>query len=99
MLVYHLVQMIHVHKSIFYFFFKAQEIRAYLRSCGADIKEESTTPLHEDLDQLLSACDITFKNESGDCYNNDDDYYNNDDTCINKAVPFFIYVFCSRWRL
>lgn len=43
---------------------QAQEIRAYLRSCGADIKEESTTPLHEDLDQLLSACDITFKNES-----------------------------------
>lgn len=43
---------------------QAQEIRSYLRSCGADIKEEISTPLHEDLDQLLSACDINFKNES-----------------------------------
>lgn len=43
---------------------QAQEIRAYLKSCGADIKEETSSPLHEDLDQLLSACDINFKNES-----------------------------------
>ncbi|KAL9955539.1 hypothetical protein ACROYT_G036876 [Oculina patagonica] len=43
---------------------QAQEIRGYLKSCGADIKEESTSPLHEDLDQLLSACDINFKTES-----------------------------------
>ena len=40
-------------------------MRAYLISCGADIKEDSTAPLHEDLDQLLSACNITFKNEMG----------------------------------
>ena len=44
---------------------KAQEIRAYLLSCGSDIKEESSSPLHEDLDQMLSACDVNFKNEIG----------------------------------
>ena len=51
------------------YFLKAQEIRGYLKSFGADIKEESTTPLHEDLEQLLAACDISFKNETGlfDC--------------------------------
>lgn len=43
---------------------QAQEIRGYLKSCGADIKEESTSPLHEDLEQLLAACDINFKTES-----------------------------------
>ncbi|KAJ7390489.1 Eukaryotic translation initiation factor 3 subunit M [Desmophyllum pertusum] len=43
---------------------QAQEIRGYLKSCGADIKEESSSPLHEDLEQLLSACDINFKTES-----------------------------------
>lgn len=43
---------------------QAQEIRGYLKSFGADIKEESTTPLHEDLEQLLAACDISFKNET-----------------------------------
>ncbi|XP_067043916.1 eukaryotic translation initiation factor 3 subunit M-like [Acropora muricata] len=42
---------------------QAQEIRAYLLSCGSDIKEESSSPLHEDLDQMLSACDVNFKNE------------------------------------
>ena len=48
-----------------YCFNQAQEIRGYLKSCGADIKEESSSPLHEDLEQLLSACDINFKTESG----------------------------------
>jgi len=47
------------------YFLKAQEIRGYLKSFGADIKEESTTPLHEDLEQLLAACDVSFKNETG----------------------------------
>ena len=54
----------HYNKFVL-FFLKAQEIRSYLKSCGADIKEESTSPLHADLEQLLSACDINFKNESG----------------------------------
>ncbi|PFX32053.1 eukaryotic translation initiation factor 3 subunit M-like [Stylophora pistillata] len=43
---------------------QAQEIRAYLKSCGADINEESMSPLHEDLEQLLIACDINFRTEA-----------------------------------
>ncbi|CAH3106685.1 unnamed protein product [Pocillopora meandrina] len=43
---------------------QALEIRGYLKSCGADINEESMSPLHEDLEQLLMACDINFKSEA-----------------------------------
>lgn len=43
---------------------QAQEIRAYLKSCGADINEESMSPSHEDLEQLLIACDINFRTEA-----------------------------------
>ncbi|RMX60073.1 hypothetical protein pdam_00004497 [Pocillopora damicornis] len=43
---------------------QALEIRGYLKSCGADINEESMSPLHEDLEQLLVACDINFKSEA-----------------------------------
>ena len=46
---------------------KALEIRGYLKSCGADINEESMSPLHEDLEQLLMACNINFKSEAGMC--------------------------------
>ena len=46
---------------------QALEIRGYLKSCGADINEESMSPLHEDLEQLLMACDINFKSEAGMC--------------------------------
>ena len=54
-------------KLLLFLFNKALEIRGYLKSCGADINEESMSPLHEDLEQLLMACDINFKSEAGMC--------------------------------
>ena len=54
-------------KTPFFCSNQALEIRGYLKSCGADINEESMSPLHEDLEQLLMACDINFKSEAGMC--------------------------------
>lgn len=54
-------------KLLFFCSNQALEIRGYLKSCGADINEESMSPLHEDLEQLLMACDINFKSEAGMC--------------------------------
>ncbi|KAK3699157.1 hypothetical protein QZH41_011878 [Actinostola sp. cb2023] len=44
---------------------QVREIRAYFISKEADIKEESATPLQEELSQLLDCCHVCFRNENG----------------------------------
>ena len=44
---------------------KAQELRSYLRDNGANIKEETITPLHDELEELINACNMCFKTEAG----------------------------------
>ena len=45
--------------------FKAQELRTFLRDNGANVPEESKTPLQDELEELIGACDLCFKSEAG----------------------------------
>lgn len=45
-------------------FFKAAELRAYLKSKGAEISEENAEGgLHVDLAQIIEACDVCLKED------------------------------------
>lgn len=57
-------------KQLFYFlcvvflFFKAAELRAYLKSKGAEISEENAEGgLHVDLAQIIEVCDVCLKED------------------------------------
>ena len=39
-----------------------------MRDTGADIQEESVTPLSEEVSQLLDACDVCLKTAAGGIY-------------------------------
>lgn len=46
------------------FFFKAAELRAYLKSKGAEISEENAEGgLHVDLAQIIEVCDVCLKED------------------------------------
>lgn len=47
-----------------FFFFKAAELRAYLKSKGAEISEENAEGgLHVDLAQIIEVCDVCLKED------------------------------------
>lgn len=47
-----------------YFIFKAAELRAYLKSKGAEISEENAEGgLHVDLAQIIEVCDVCLKED------------------------------------
>lgn len=58
-----------VHKTTVSFcacwvFFKAAELRAYLKSKGAEISEENAEGgLHVDLAQIIEVCDVCLKED------------------------------------
>ncbi|EDO34250.1 predicted protein [Nematostella vectensis] len=43
---------------------QAQEIRTFLKEQGADLKEESITPLQDELAEILECCQVCFKEDA-----------------------------------
>lgn len=49
---------------VVFLFFKAAELRAYLKSKGAEISEENAEGgLHVDLQQIIEVCDVCLKED------------------------------------